>query len=218
MTRFMELSARQLRTGIRSPAVLARQLRAEWVAPIDPDTPRSPQRPWIDASIRRYEQGGRQLAVLMADYAERTGRAKRRETAASEINNGKKMLERFARLDADEPAPSRFQLRPMPADVLGMVVSMGADLVYQTPEGHVVRQLITDSEITRPGHLRLYATAVALHFEERPGGGAVSRVEFWLLRYEDRSVTWTRSSLEASVSRLAVRLEEIARGAEGQAA
>lgn len=108
----------------------------------------------------------------MADYAERTGRAKRRETAASEINNGKKMLERFARLDADEPAPSRFQLRPMPAEVLGTMVSMGADLVYQTPEGHVVRQLITDSEITRPEHLRLYATAVARSTSRHdPGAG-----------------------------------------------
>lgn len=214
----MELFARQLRTGIRSPAVLARQLRAEWIAPIDPGTPRSPQRPWIDASIRRYEDGGRKPAVLMADYAERTGRAKRRDTAASEINNGKMMLERFARLDADEPAPSRFQLRPTPVDILGMVVSMGADLVYETPEGYVVRQLITDSEIIRPEHLRLYATAVALHFEGRPDGGPVARVDLWLLRYEDRTVAWTRPALEATVPRLRVRLEEIARGAEERAA
>jgi hypothetical protein len=154
----------------------------------------------------------------MADYAERTGRAKRRDTAVSEINNGKVMLERFARLDADEPAPSRFQLKPMPVDVLDTVISMGADLVYETPEGYVIRQLITDSEITRPEHLRLYATAVALHFEARPAGGPVSRVDLWLLRYEDRTVTWTRSALEATVPRLAVRLQEIARGAAGQAA
>ncbi len=105
----MVLSARQLRTGIRSPAALARQMRAEWITPIEPETPRSPQRPWVDASIRRYELGGRTPEALMADYAERTGRAKRRDTAASEIANGKKMLERFARLDAEEPAPSRFQ-------------------------------------------------------------------------------------------------------------
>jgi hypothetical protein len=214
----MELSARQLRTGIRSPATLARQLRAEWIAPIDPDTPRSPQRPWMDASIRRYQGGGRQAAVLLGDYAERTGRAKRRETAASEIKNGKTMLERFARLDADEPAPSRFQLRPVPVDVLGTLVSMGGDLVYETAEGYVIRQLITDSEITRPEHLQLYATAAALHFEARPGGGPVSRVDLWLLRYEDRTATWSRSSVEATVPRLAIRLEEIARGAEGQAA
>lgn len=214
----MVLSARQLRTGIRSPAALARQLRAEWIKPIDPDTPRSPQRPWIDASIKRYEEGGRKPGVLLADFVERTGRAKRRDTAASEIGNGKKMLERFARLDAAEPAPSRFQLRPTPGDVLGTVISMGADLVYETPEGHVIRQLITDSEITRPEHLKLYATAVALHFEGRPGGGPVSRVDLWLLRYDDRTVTWTRSALEATVPRLEVRLAAIARGAEGYAA
>jgi hypothetical protein len=214
----MELSARQLRIDIRSPAVLARQLRAEWIAPIDPDTPRSPQRPWIDASIRRYEDGGRKPAVLMADYAERTGRAKRRDTAASEISNGRRMLERFAKLDADEPAPSRYQVRPVPVAVLGTLITMGADLVYETPEGHVIRQLITDSEITRPEHLRLYATAVALHFEGRPGGGPVSRIDLWLLRYDDRTVRWPRSILEATIPRLAVRLEEIARGGAGQAA
>lgn len=214
----MELSARQLRTGIRSPAVLVRQLRAEWIAPIDPDTPRSPQRPWIDASIRRYQAGGRKADVLMADYAERTGRAKRRDTAASEIANGKTMLERFARLDADEPTPTRFQLPRTPVDVLGTVTSMGADLVYETDEGFVIRQLITDMEITRPEHLGLYATAVALHFEGRPGGGPVSRVDLWLLRYENRTLTWSRATLEATVPRLAIRLEEIARGAEGRAA
>lgn len=214
----MELSARQLRTGIRSPGVLARQLRAEWLAPIDPDTPRSPQRPWIDASIRRYEEGGRKPAVLMADYAERTGRAKRRDTAASQVANGKRMLERFAKLDAEEPAPSRYLVRPAPANVLGTVISMGADLVYETEEGCVIRQLITDAEITRTQHLRLFATAVALHYEARPGGCSVSRVELWLLRYERRTLTWSRSVLEATVSRLATRLDEIARGAEGQAA
>lgn len=214
----MVLSARQLRTGIRSPVALARQLRAEWIAPIDPDTPRSPQRPWIDASIKRYQLGGRKPAVLLADYAERTGRSKRRDTAASEISNGLKMLERFARLDAEEPAPSRFQLRPTPVDVLGTVISMGADLVYETPEGHVIRQLITDSEITRPEHLRLYATAVALHFEGRPGAWPVSRVDLWLLRYDDRTVTWTSAALEATVPLLGRRLEEILRDAEGQAA
>ncbi len=214
----MMLSARQLRTGIRSPTALARQLRAGWITPLDPDTPRSPQRPWIDASIKRYEQGGRRPDTLMADYAERTARAKRRVTAASEIANGKKMLERFARLDAEAPAPSRFQLRPTPVDVLGTVISMGADLVYETSDGHVIRQLITDSEIIRPEHLRLYATAVALHFEGRPGGGPVSRVDLWLLRYEERTMAWMRSDLDAVLPRLAARLEEIARGAEGKAA
>ena len=128
------------------------------------------------------------------------------------------MLERFAKLDADEPAPSRYQVRPVPVAVLGTLITMGADLVYETPEGHVIRQLITDSEITRPEHLRLYATAVALHFEGRPGGGPVSRIDLWLLRYDDRTVRWPRSILEATIPRLAVRLEEIARGGAGQAA
>lgn len=58
----------------------------------------------------------------------------------------------------------------------GAVISIRADLVYVTPEG-CVRQLITDSEITRPEHVGGIATARALHFEPHPGAKPVSRVD-----------------------------------------
>ena len=214
----MDLSARQLRTGLRSPTGLARQMRLARATPIDPDTPRSAQRLWMNASIRRYEDQGRVVEVLLNDYDRRTSCAKRRDTAASEIANGRIMLARFASLDLGEPAPSRIQMKPVAVDALGIRISMGVDLAYQTPDGWVVRHLLTDSEITRLGHLRLYATAAALHFEGRPDGGRVVRVELWLLRYQDRVVGWPRSLPEASIPSLAARLDEIARGAAGQAA
>ena len=212
------LTARQLRTGIRSPGALARQLRLERLAPIDPDTPRSPQRQWISASIRRYVARGRDPRVLIEDYDARTSRAKRRETAASEIANGRLMLARFATLDQNEPMPTLVGVRPMPVDVLGTAISMGFDLAYRSDDGWHLRHLITDREITRSEHLLLYATASALQFEGRIDGGPVTGVDVWMLRHDDRRLMWDRQSLAEAVGRLAVRLEEINRGAADQAA
>ena len=214
----MDLSARQLRTGIRSPAALARQLRLARMTPIAPDTPRSPQRPWMDASIGRYFKKDRTVEGFFADYDDRTSKSKRRETAASEIMNGRKMLSRFAALDRPQPDPSRVQMRSTRVEVLGHGLIMGVDLAYETSTGWILRHLITDDEIRRPEHLRLYATAAALHFEGRPDGGRVARVEVWLLRYDGRVAGWPRSLLETSTPRLATRLAEIAKGASGQVA
>ncbi len=214
----MDLSARQLRTGIRSPGVLARELLKAQIAPVPPDTPRSPQRPWMDASLRRYFERQRDPSVLLADYERRTAESKRRESAASEIANGRKMLERFLALDQPQVDPTRFQMKPVQVELSGHRVLMGADVAYQTLDGWIVRHLITDEEIRQIDHLRLYATAAALHFEGRPDGGPVAAVEIWLLRYDRRVVGWPRSILQLWVPRLAVRLDEIARGASSQAA
>lgn len=206
------LTARQVRIAIRSPGALARQLGLERLAPIDPDTPRSPQRQWISASIRRYVARGRDPRVLIEDYDARTPRAKRRETAASEIANGRLMLARFATLDQAEPMPTLVGVRrPMPVDVLGTTISMGSDLAYRSDDGWHLRHLITDREITRPEHLLLYATASALQFEGRIDGGPVTGVEVWMLRDDDRRLMWDRPSLAEAVGRLAVRPKEIAR-------
>jgi hypothetical protein len=214
----INLTARHLRTGIRSPQALARQLLHARLAPIDPDTPRSPQRAWMDASLRRYFERQRHPDVLFADYDCRTGRAKRNDTAATEIANGRRMLAHFVALDQSQPDPDRVQMKPAAVTVLGQGVVMGVDLAYETPTGWVLRHLITDDEIRRAEHLRLYATAAALHFEGRPDGGHVARVELWLLRHEGRVEGWPRSLLEKSIPSLAVRLSEIARGASGQVA
>lgn len=131
--------------------------------PIPEDTPRSPQRLWIEASLRRYFDGGRDPNRLLADYLDRTARAKRRETAASEIANGRRMLERFAELDRSQPDPTRVLLKPISVPVCGHGVTMGIDVAYQTLEGWVLRQVLTDDEIRRTEHVRLYAAATALH-------------------------------------------------------
>jgi hypothetical protein len=128
------------------------------------------------------------------------------------------MLERFAALDEAQSAPTLVGLRQVAVVVLGMRVAMGVDLAYKSDVGWHLRHLITDHEITRSEHLRLYATASALHFEGRSSGGPVTSVDVWMLPYDDRRLLWDRETLGDTVGRLAARLDEIARGAAGQAA
>lgn len=214
----MDLSARQLRTGIRSPGVLARELQKARIAPPPADTPHSAQRPWMDASLKRYFAKGRHRFVLLDDYDRRTAGSSRHESAAKQIANGRRMLAHFADLDEEQVDPTRVQMSRVRVEVLGHRILMGLDVAYETLDGWVIRHLITDSEITVTSHLRLYATAAALHFEGRPDGGSVRRVEIWLLRYDRRLVLWDRKLLDPWIPRLAIRLDEIARGAAGQAA
>lgn len=214
----MDLIARQLRTGIRSPAALARERLRQQIAPTPPDTPRSAQRKWIDAAVRRYLANGRDVAVLLGFYDERTGKSKRRETAATEIANGRRMLARFAEWDVKQPAPDDAQLPQRAATVLGHSITMGIDLVYKRASGSRLLLLITDREIRRIEHLRLYATAAALHYEARADGGAVDRVDIWVLAYKPTYAGWPRALLGRSVVALERKLDEIARAGLGQAA
>jgi hypothetical protein len=214
----MNLTARQLRTGIRSPAALGRQLRLESIAPIPEDTPRSPQRPWIEASLRCYFDTGRDQERLFADYADLTNRSKRRDSAASEIANGRMMLKRFTERDRSQADPTRVLLKPARVTVMGHGITMGIDVAYQTPEGWVIRHILTDDEIRRIEHVRLFAAATALHFKGRPDGGDVARVEVRMLRFERGVAGWPTSLLVRLTSNLATRMDEIGARASGQAA
>jgi hypothetical protein len=168
--------------------------------------------------LRRYFDAGRDMDRLLADYLERTGRLKRRDTARTEIENGRIMLVRFAELDRSEADPTYFLREATPVTVLGHEITMGIDVAYQVPEGWVLRHLLTDDEIRRIDHLRLYAAATALHFEGRPDGGEVSRVEVWMLRFERGIAGWPRSLLGRVMSSLETRMAEIAAGGSSQAA
>ncbi len=99
------------------------------------------------------------------------------------------MLEEFARLDAKQGDPTRIQIAPARVELFGIGITMGVDLAYSDPSGWLLRLLLTDSEIVRVEHLRLYAMAAALNFEGRADGGPVASVELWLLRFNDRVST-----------------------------
>jgi hypothetical protein len=203
------LSEHQLCVGIRSPAVLARQLTGEIRSPTPPDTPRSPQRPWFIASLSRYFRKGRDPALATAELEGRTNRAKRREQLASQIIMARAMLDRFLELDSGEPDPGRFLAAPVAADVLGWNVRLGHDLVYDTPQGLRLRQLLTDTAIRRAEHLRLFAVASLLHFEATNAPLRLTTVEVWQLRINKRML-WPRSLLLRLVPDLRARLDQVA--------
>jgi hypothetical protein len=215
----VDLTSRQLRTGIRSPDVLVREIHRQARGPAEPNTPHSPQRPGIEAALRRYFDGGRVPDTLRSDFESRVARWKRRDSAASEINNARQMLERFLRLDRAENDPLRVFMVPERCDVLGVGVALGYDLVYEVEHGILIRQLLTDSEIRRTEHLRLYAAAIAIHYTSRNLPSPLTRVQIWYLRYEHRIAGWPAALLLGRPARdLSKRLGAISRGLSGWAA
>jgi hypothetical protein len=203
------LSEHQLCVGIRSPAVLARLLGGEIRSPTPPDTPRSPQRPWFIGSVSRYFQKGRDPALAIAELEGRANRSKRREQIASQIIMARAMLDRFLTLDIGEPDPVRYFPAPMAADILGWHVRLGHDLVYDTPQGPRLRQLLTDAAIRRGEHLRLFAVASLLHFEATNPPLRLTTVEVLQLRVNKRML-WPRSLLLRLVPELRGRLDQVA--------
>lgn len=172
----------------------------------------------MEAALRPYFKLGRNADVLLSDYDARVLRSSRRTTAAREFANGRSMLERLVALDRPQPDPTRVLLGKVQTSVLGHGLTMGVDWARQTDSGWVIRQWLSDDEIRRTDHVKLYAAATALHFAARPDGGPVDRVEIWLLRFVGRVAGWPTSLLDRMTSSLASRLDEIAAGASGQAA
>src|SRR4051794_5397940 len=115
----LHLSGSQLRIGIRAPEQLVRLLRELALHPISPDTPRSAQRPGIEASLRVYFEGARDGADLIREFTARTDKWKRRDSATAEIANAKTMLEQFAGWDKGQREPESWFHERVAADVVG---------------------------------------------------------------------------------------------------
>jgi hypothetical protein len=204
----VDFTARQVRLGIRNPGTAAREISRQLGAGPDESIRRSPQRPTFEAALRRYFAAGRNPAVLLADYDRRWERAKRRESAASAFREGRRMAAYFAEQDQMGSAPLRALDPATRRDIGGHALRMGHDLVYRSDEGLVLRQLLTDSDVTRIEHLRLYATACLLHFEA--SGKELARLEIWQLRFRG-VMGWPRWLLTRQVPALRNRLDEVAR-------
>jgi len=205
----IELSEHQLYTGIRNPTVLARQILAQATSPTPERTPRSPQRPLFKAVVRRYFKGGRLSARARVDLEARIQKAKRRERLASQFANCRTMIGLFLSWDAKMPSPVRYVIEPTPADVLGWTIRVGHDHLSDSPDGLVLRQLVTDGSIMRAEHLRLFAVASLLHYEAANPGVELAAVEVWQLRAGKR-FTWTRRVLRRLIPDLGMRLGQLA--------
>lgn len=202
------LTDRQLRIGLRSPIALARGLRRAEAMPIRPDTPRSPQGKAIRAEINGYFASGRTRS-LPESFDARVSKWKRRETAATEIANARRMLERFQAFERDEGNPTEFGIAKSAIRIFGLDLELGVDVAYETSAGWVLRQFLVDDEIVRLAQIRLYALATAIHFEARRPGAKVARVEVWDLRRDNVRPGWERRWLEGYVPDLQRRFEAI---------
>jgi hypothetical protein len=169
----------------------------------------------FEASLRAHLNGGRNPGAMLADYDKRWSKAERRETAYSAFAAGRLMAERFLALDARSAAPLMSLQKPGERVVLNHLVRLNHDLVYGTESGLVLRQLLTDSDLRRSEHLRLYAVASLLHFEA--AGAPLAAVEVWQLRFR-KQFTWPRFLLLRLQSSLALQLDLVARAFEQDAA
>jgi hypothetical protein len=178
--------------------------------PVEPNTPRSPQRLTFLAALRGHFLANRRPGAMLAEFDKRRDRAERQESAAAQYAMGRRMVERFADRDRRSGSPVDMLVPATEQAVLGHVVRLGYDVIYGAPEGLILRQLLTDADIRRPEHLRLFATASLLHVEASLGR-EVAAVEIWQLRFH-RYFHWPRWMLLRQMQALGVKLDEVARG------
>lgn len=206
----MRFTAGDLRGSIADPTPTIRRLRDALSPSGTPaDTPRSPQRQWIEASLRRYYRRGRNPDILIGDYQARTAGKGSNRGKATEIANGETMLLALLALDEPQPAP-RVAMQPRTNQpVVGHTLSMGHDLVYERPDGYLVREIWTDGVVRRPEHRRLMQAASLLHADELFGRGRVQGLEVWHLRFGLAETMTRREAYELAPTLRAV-LDDIA--------
>lgn len=92
------------------------------------------------------------------------------------------MLRYFLGLEEPEPTP-RIAMHPRSDHlVLGHVVSMGHDLIYERPDGYLVREIWSDGVVRQSRQLHLMRVASLLHAEQVFGEGRVRELDTWHLR------------------------------------
>jgi hypothetical protein len=202
------LSEHQLCLAIRRPRELARLLKVEVKTPTPADTPRSPIRPIFTAVLRGYFGTNRIPDKARKEYAVRVASADRREKLAVQFATGKQMLEVFLMWDSPESPPTRATFARTVAPVCGWQVRIGHDMVYERPDGDVLRQIVTDSGIRQSVDLRLFAVASLVHFEALNPTIQLSAVEVWSVRTQKR-FRWPRSVLVKLQPDLSARLAQV---------
>lgn len=178
----MRFTIGDVRGAVVDRNALISRLRATRQATSPASTPRSPQRQWIEASLRRYYAANRNPDALIADYRARTAGKGTSPSKRAEIANGEGMLNAFLTIEEPEPAPRIAMLARSDQLVAGHIVAMGHDLVYELPDGYLIREVWTDGVIRRPNDRLLVLAASLLHAEQVLGEGRVRRAEAWQLR------------------------------------
>ena len=111
----MRFTAGDLRGAIANPEPTIHRLRSMRASGVNENTPHSPQRSWIEASLRRYYAARRNPDALIGDYRRRTGGKGTYAARRSKIANGEAMLQAF--LTLEEPQPNPRKSRCIPAQI-----------------------------------------------------------------------------------------------------
>lgn len=177
----MRYTAGDVRGVIAKPELTIARLRSAYRSGPE-STPHSPQRAWIEASLRRYYAAQRSPDALIGDYQRRTASKGTSASKRSEIRNGEAMLQAFLTLEEPEPTP-RIAMHPRSDQlVVGHLISMGHDLIYEQPDGYMIREVWTDGVVREPGERQLLRATSLLHAEQVFGEGRVVFLEAWQLR------------------------------------
>ncbi|HLX33805.1 MAG TPA: hypothetical protein VKR30_01035 [Candidatus Limnocylindrales bacterium] len=205
----MQFNDRLLRTAIRSQSAAIAAVVAERGRPTDAEVRRSLQRPILLAALREHFGAKCQTGVLLSSFDRRRDRTKRREKSATELAHGRRMAERYLAYEDRSDQPLEVLVPARERQVLGHDLKLGYDLVYQDSDGLRVRQLLSDGEVRQGEHLRLYAVAVAIHFEAT--GRSLAQVDVWQLR-DGHRYSWPRAMLLRLAPTLQPRLDAVERG------
>lgn len=206
----MRFTVGDLRGSIADPGSTIARLRSSLAAAKSDNTPRSPQRSWIEASLRRYYISNRNPDILIGDYQTRTAGKGASLAKRSEIANGESLLHAFLTKEEAQPNP-RLAMQPRVNQlVAGHILSMGHDLIYERPDGYLVREIWTDGIVRRPTDRRLMAAACLLHAEQVFGIGRVKLLEGWQLRMGIDELI-TRAEAKALEPALKAALDAVAR-------
>jgi len=173
----------------------------------DADRRFSPQRVWMRAAMRAYFESGRDPATLLRDFATRVGPRPLSRYRAGIASSGAQMLDLLLSWDAFEPSPRVAFHAATDREVGRHVLSMQHDLIYEVPNGYLVREVWTDGTIS-PSHprMRVMAAAALLHAE-------AEYLDVWHLRGQVK-LTWSPPELETSRAELVALLDDVARQLE----
>ena len=123
------------------------------------------------------------------------------------------MLRAFLGMDEPEPTP-RIAMYPRSDQlVVGHTISMGHDLIYERPDGYLIREVWTDGVVREARQRQLMRAASLLHADQVFGAGRVVALETWHLRLGliDRMTRDEAISLAPQLKRL---LDGIARAVQ----
>ena len=178
--------------------------------PRGPQEGGSPQRPWLEESLRAYYRSARSRDAAINDLRMRVSRSQSERRFANGAAVAS-MLECFIKLDDREPTPEAYFPFAATRGQLGKhAIQLKPSLRYQLADGYLVRHVWSERDfaLSRP-YTPLVAAGYLIHSEANLGEGSVRQVEFWHVR-TGKVAGWRARSLRLLVPNLEAVLDRVA--------